>query len=174
MIKIIWIQISFALHYPNNIIPKFCFTTILSKSCHSCGAWAPVLIIMRFNPSPFSIQLKNGRIWRQCNSPWWLNCWKIKPQTRSHVDIKTYNKNWELRKTDLDWSHGKPFMCSFGVQGYDEFVMERNPGFNWLFPFYTQDSLCMCSKVQYVLFSAPKENRKKNNLIFFFPLYIYK
>nr|CAN83840.1 hypothetical protein VITISV_023231 [Vitis vinifera] len=35
---------------------------------------------------------------------------------------------------------------SSGSEGYDQFVMERNPGFNWLFPFYTQNSLCVCSE----------------------------
>ena len=106
-----------------------------------------------------------------------MNCWKIKPQTGSHVDIKAYNKNWELRKTNIDWCHGKSFMCYSGVQGYDQFVIERNPGFNWLFPFYTQNSVCVCSEEfeQYMLFSAPREKiiELDNNLPFSPYIYIY-
>ena len=168
MIKIIWIQISFALHYPNNIIPKFCFTTILSKSCHSCGAWAPVLIIMRFNPSPFSIQLKNGRIWRQCNSPWWINCWKIKPQTRSHVDIKTYNKK-KLTLIDLMESHS----CALLVFKDTMSLWWRETLGSIDFSLSTPKTVCVCALKYSMCFSQPQKKTEKKTTWFFFSPYIY-
>ena len=88
--------------------------------------------------------------------------------------LKHTIKNYELRKVDLDWSHGKSFLCSSGVQGCAQFVKERNPEFNWRFPFYTQKLCALKSSfVQYVLFSAPK--RKQNRIVTlpFSLIYIY-
>ena len=89
---------------------------------------------------------------------WWKN---LNHKQDLMKDIKTYNKNWELKKADFDWSHRKPFLCSSDVQGCVQFVKERNPGFNWLFPFNTQKNVLWrvrsCS-----LFSIPK--RKHNRI----------
>ena len=92
------------------------------------------------------------------------------------MDIKAYNKNWELRKADLDWSHGKPFLCSSGVQGYDQFVMERNPGFNWIFPFYAQNNLCVLWGVRVIralLNTKRKTKQDRTTTCLFSLIYIY-
>ena len=80
-------------------------------------------------------------------------------------DIKAYNKNWELRKADLDWSHRKPFLCSSSVQGCAQFMKERNPRFNWLFPSYTP-KLCVLWRDRSCTFSSLVPKRKiEQNMI---------
>ena len=92
-------------------------------------------------------------------------------------DIKTCNKNSELRKADLDWSHRKSFLCSSGVQGCAQFMKERNLGFNWLFPFYTQKLCVLWRDRSCSTFSSSVPTRKtEHNWIATLPfslIYIY-